>query len=69
MLDRLREGELEETAPPRVYLRVYVLDVAAGRIALWRFWRQDIKDPAPPFHHRASRSGRSGPRRWRGGLL
>jgi len=27
-------GLLEETAPLRVYLRVYVLDVAVGRIAL-----------------------------------
>jgi hypothetical protein len=34
MLERLREGELEETATLRVYLRVYVLDVAAGRIVL-----------------------------------
>jgi len=34
MLDSLRVGGLEESAPPRVYLRVYVLDVAVGRIAL-----------------------------------
>jgi hypothetical protein len=34
MLDSLWVGGLEETAPLRVYLRVYVLDVAAGRIVL-----------------------------------
>jgi hypothetical protein len=34
MLDSLWVGGLEETAPLRVYLRLYVLDVAAGRIAL-----------------------------------
>jgi hypothetical protein len=34
MLDWLRVGELEETASLRVYLQVYVLDVAAGRIVL-----------------------------------
>jgi hypothetical protein len=34
MLDSLWVGGLEETAPLRVYLRVYVLDVAVGRIAL-----------------------------------
>jgi hypothetical protein len=34
MLDSLWVGGLEETAPLRVYLRVYVLDAAVGRIAL-----------------------------------
>jgi hypothetical protein len=34
MLVSSRVGGLEETAPLRVYLRVYVLDVAVGRIAL-----------------------------------
>ena len=34
MLDRLRVGELEDSAAPRVCLRVYVLDEATGLIVL-----------------------------------
>jgi len=40
------------------------MSATSGRIV---HWRNRFQVPVPPFHRRASRGGRSGPRHWRGG--